>query len=252
LLWRKHRLTERRETVVDGDVVHYHVAGRGAPLLLLHGLGGSSRCWRPSLPFLAEHRRIYLVDLPGFGIMRRLHRRFVLRDASEWLSRFLDAVGLSSVDVVGHSMGGLIAARLASAAPSVVDRLVLVAPAGVPSARSLFHHAIGLRRTIRHLTATSLLVTVPDALRNRPRFIVRVTRTLLVEDVRADLDRITAPTLIVWGRDDPLLPIEHAAVFEAGIRGARVLILDHAGHLPMVSRPRAFAESVLKFFASAS
>src|SRR5205085_6288482 len=100
---------------VGGDEVLYRVAGEGEPVVMLHGLGGSSRCWTWTAPALARRYRVYLVDLPGFGVLRRLHRRFALGTASAWLEAWMHAAKIGRAHLVGHSMGALISTRLVAA-----------------------------------------------------------------------------------------------------------------------------------------
>jgi pimeloyl-ACP methyl ester carboxylesterase len=190
---------------------------------------------------------LHLVDLPGFGVMRRLHRRFALAGAAEWLRAWMDAVGLERTHLLGHSMGGLIAVRFAIAWPHAIDRLALVAPAGLPTGRSLARHVIGVPMMWRHVTLTSLRLLAPDTLRNPPRLILRVAREILVEDVGAALGRIAAPTLVVWGSADPLVPPAHAALFRAAIPDARLVVVSGAGHLPMVTHPSPFTAAIVAF-----
>src|SRR5881397_2544937 len=96
---------------VHGSGARYEVAGTGEPVVLIHGLAGSSRWWRPILPALAVHHRVYMVDLPGFGSMSRT-QRFALDAAVPWLVEWMDATGLHSADIVGHSLGGQLSLRL--------------------------------------------------------------------------------------------------------------------------------------------
>ena len=103
----KHRVR------VSGQTVPYAVIGEGEPVVLIHGLGGSSRCWAWSAPALASRYRVYLLDLPGFGVLRRLHRHFALSTASTWLAEWMRAAGVGRAHLVGHSMGAFIAAHLA-------------------------------------------------------------------------------------------------------------------------------------------
>ena len=150
------------------------------------------------------------------------------------------AAGLSRAQLVGHSMGGSICMRVAAERPGAVDRLVLAAPAGVPSGRSRPGYLVPLLRAARHRTITTpgfLPVLAHDALSAGPLTLWRAAQELLAEDVRGYLPRITAPTLIVRGEHDPLIPASHAALLRECIPDARLVTLTGAGHVPMFDRP---------------
>src|SRR5689334_12582644 len=119
----------RRVVRVNGYPVRYKVAGVGEPVILVHGLSGSTRGWARSVDALAKAYRVSLVELPGFGAMRRSHVRLGLDEAATWLLRWMEALGLRGAHLVGHSMGGYICMRLAALRPEAVHRLVLAAPA---------------------------------------------------------------------------------------------------------------------------
>jgi pimeloyl-ACP methyl ester carboxylesterase len=232
---------------VSGHTVPYRVIGEGEPVVLIHGLGGSSRCWAWSVPALASRHRVYLVDLPGFGVLRRLHRHFALSSASTWLAEWMRVTGIRRAHLVGHSMGAFIAARLAAELPGAVGRLILVSAAGVPVGRSVVGCLRRLPAGWRHRTPGSWRLLLPDALLTRPTMVWRTARELLAQDVRATLREIRTPTLVLWGADDPLIPADCAEVFRREISGARRLLLLRAGHLPMLTRPEEFNQALLAF-----
>src|SRR5437764_9156841 len=127
---------EAKTIDIGASVAHYRVQGSGEPLVLIHGLGGSSGWWVRNVEALSRHFTVYTVDLPGFGAMRKHRTPFSVRGAVEWLASVLDALELERVSLVGHSMGGLISAIFAAERPARLDRLVLAAPAiGLPSRR---------------------------------------------------------------------------------------------------------------------
>ncbi len=239
----------RHEVRVGGWPINYEVAGEGEPIVLVHGLSGSTRWWFRNVPAIAERHRVYLVDLPGFGTMRSLRRRFVLAETATWLSEWLEAVGLERVHLVGHSMGGYVSVRLAASRPELVRRLVLIAPAGVPAERSMLGHLVPLLLAAHYATPAFMPVLVRDALRMGPVTLWRAARDLLAADIRGDLRNIEVPTLLVWGENDPLIPPAVGNLLRAEIPSSRLLLLQRAGHVPMFDQPKDFDAALLAFLA---
>ena len=219
--------------------------------MLVHGLSGSTRWWSRNVSELAERYRVYLVDLPGFGKMRRLGRPFVLAEAASWLSGWMDAVGLERAHLVGHSMGGYVCLRLAASRPEAVRRLVLVAPAGVPTGRSMVGYLGPLLGAALYARPSFLPILVRDALRSGPATLWRAARDLLAEDVREDLRRIEAPTLLIWGERDPLVPPAIGDLLRREIPNSRLLVLERSAHVPMFDRPEEFDDALCAFFSGA-
>jgi pimeloyl-ACP methyl ester carboxylesterase len=226
-------------------VIRYRVAGEGDPLLLVHGLAGSWRWWAPVLPPLGARREVHLVDLPGFGAVRG--GRFLLRDAPVLVGALADDLGLPSVDLAGHSLGGLVSARLAAVRPELVRRLVLVAPAGALARSSMRAHLLPLAASALRARPSLNALIAADALRAGPWTLWRAARELLADDLRAELGAIRAPTLLVWGQRDALVPPALAAAFTDAVPDTSLVVLPGVGHVPMVERPQAFADALLEF-----
>jgi pimeloyl-ACP methyl ester carboxylesterase len=238
-----------RTTLVGTIEVRYQVHGQGEPLILLHGLAGSTAWWRRNVGVLSRHYKVYLVDWPGFGTMCQYRRHFSVAGAVGWLGDLLGVWGLSKVSLVGHSMGGLIAAIFAARWPDRLAKLVLVAP------------AIGLPRTAM---AAFLLPLVREALSVHPRFaptlawdtaraglftLRRVAREFLHMNIQQELAQITTPCLLVWGQRDPLVPVALGHQLQAKIQGSRLCLLPQAGHIVMYHRAEQFNQAVLTFLA---
>jgi pimeloyl-ACP methyl ester carboxylesterase len=240
----------RYEAQVGGWPVRYEAAGEGEPVVLVHGLSGSTRWWSRNISEIAERYRVYLVDLPGFGTMRRLRRRFILAEAADWLSEWMDAAGLERAHLVGHSMGGYICLHLAASRPEAVRRLVLVAPAGVPTGRSMAGYLGPLFGAALYARPSFLPVLARDALRTGPATLWRAARDLLAEDLREDLRRVATPTLLVWGERDTLVPPAVGNLMREEIPGSRLLVLARAAHVPMFDRPKEFNAALLSFLAA--
>lgn len=257
--------------------------GSGPPVVLVHGVGGWAENWRPTLPALAAAGfRAIACDLPGFGQSERPGRVGYFDLADPYYARFvrelLDALELPRVDLVGHSLGGGIAAVTALCAPSRVRRLVLASPGGfgveMPIAWRLF--TLPLAELFAPLAPESFVRAIVRSNFHDPTRIPR----WLYEDAwryaRAGASRefcallrrvaglagqrpalrhgwwarareIAAPALIVWGREDAILPVGQAVIAAGVLPGARLEILEDAGHLTMLERPEEFNRILLGF-----
>lgn len=241
-------MISRRQVEVRGRRVEYRVVGAGEPVVLVHGLAGSSLWWRPIVPALASTYRVYLIDLPGFGHMAR-GNSFTLADGANWLLAWMDAVQLERANLIGHSMGGHISLETAAARPSAIIRLVLVAPSGVPINRPLLGYTAPLVRSLRYSAPNFLPILAYDTLRARPWTLLRASRDIAASDISASLDRVTAPTLLIWGAGDQLVPVSSGRLLREALPHARLLVIDGAGHVPMYERPVELREAVLRFLA---
>ena len=205
------------------------------PIVFVHGLSASSRWWQSVLPLL-EGREARPLDLPRFG------RHFHADEATSWLAAEIAAE--APVVLVGHSLGGLVCASLTSERPDLVHALVLVAPAGAPARRSIPAYAAGLARTFAAARPSLLLALVGDAFRAGPEALLHGA---LFATGSAFSGHVTAPTLLIWGARDRLIPVELAADWQRAIPQARLEVIDEAAHVPMVETPSAFAERLLQF-----
>jgi pimeloyl-ACP methyl ester carboxylesterase len=243
---------QRAEIIVRGQPVSYWVAGSGEPVVLVHGLAGSMRWWRRNVAALAERHTVYLVNLPGFGAFRRRGLRFVLTEAADWLGAWIEAASIAPCHIVAHSMGGHVAIRLAARRPTMVRRLVLVAPALIAGRRPARAYPLALVAACRAMSPSFLPLLVLDTLRAGPLTMVRATRSLFAEDVSDELRGVHASTLLVWGERDALVPPSLAPLVQDRLADARVLLLPGAGHVPQYDRPRPFNAATLTFLAGRS
>jgi pimeloyl-ACP methyl ester carboxylesterase len=232
-----------------GDVsVYYEETGTGEPLVLVHGLSGSGRWWAKNVSALAERYRVYVVDLAGFG-RSRAARRVALENSGVFLGRWMSSVGIERASIVGHSMGGLIAASLAADDPERVDRLALVNAAALPISRANVVLRFGLARELISLPPAFLPVMLTDGLRAGPVSVMGAARDLLHTDIRSKLNEVTSPTLIVWGARDQLLPLELGVQLSAAVPDARLHAIPNAGHNPMWDQPADFNRVILDFLS---
>jgi pimeloyl-ACP methyl ester carboxylesterase len=227
-----------RQVEVDGRPFRYRVAGHGTDLVVLHGLAGSWRWWSPLIGQLAEACRVHLVGLPRLGRLRA-------GELAPWLGRLLDAAGVGCVDIVGHSLGGLVAAELATRRPDHLRRLALVAPAGVPCGRGVLGRALPLVEELFDIRS-KLPTIVGDAVRTGPVSLLHGIAYVSERDLRGELGGIQAPTLLVWGERDRLVPARVAEEWQRLLPHSRLVRLP-CGHVPMWEAPQELLRCLLVF-----
>jgi pimeloyl-ACP methyl ester carboxylesterase len=246
---------------------------REAPaVLLLHGFGASLETWEGWAAGLADRFRVVRVDLPGFG----LTGPDPTGDYSDTrsvavLAALLDALGIARASLVGNSLGGRIAWRFATAHPDRVERLVLVAPDGFESKGFEYGKApdVGIAlRLMRHVLPRPLVrmslapaygdpSVLTDALLDRYRdlmrapgvraaMIARLEQSIL-EDPRPALARIGAPTLLVWGTKDAMIPVANAQDYRRAMPDARLVEFPALGHVPHEEAPAESLPPVRRF-----
>lgn len=231
--------------------VHTLESGAGAEaVILLHGLSGSGRWWRHTIPALARRYRVLVPDLIGFGATGCPGPLPEIAALAEILAEWATQTAAWPAHVVGHSMGGQLAIHLAARHPEAVARLVLADAAGVRrhlGMRELLRFALELAPPRRWGDPRFFPVILRDALHAGPRSILRALGHILRDDVRPLLARIRAPTLVLWGEWDALVPLEGGRLLRARIPDARLAIVPRAAHNPMIDRPEAFNRLVLRF-----
>ncbi len=252
---------------------------RAAPaVLLLHGFGASLQTWDAWAARLETDFRVIRFDLPGFGLtgpdqVTTPEGDYTDARAMVVLAALMDQLGVQRAIVAGHSMGGRIAWTFAALHPERVDRLVLLAPDGFASAGFAYGVAPKiplLLRALPYVLPTALLrptlaaayanpAMVTDDLVRRYRdmllapgvraaIVVRTGQQVLVDPLPL-LRRIQAPTLLLWGQQDAMIPATNAADYQAAIPGARLTVFPGAGHLLHEEAPDASAQALRAFLA---
>jgi pimeloyl-ACP methyl ester carboxylesterase len=254
----------REEALSVGGVdVHAWVGGQGEPLLVLHGAGGN-RGFTRSIATLAERYTVWAPTHPGFGRSGDAEWMEGIDDLARFYLWFIDAAGLGRPHVLGHSIGGWTAAEMAVMSPGSLGRLVLVAPAGLkPEAGEIldiFYYPLPkLRELTVHdpanipewdaLFATPATAADEEiAVRNR-EMTARLTWKPYMHNPRLErfLPRVSNPTLLIWGREDRIVPVVCGEQYRKLLPRAALTVLEHCGHLPPIEQPEAFARLVLDF-----
>lgn len=232
---------------IDGHRLHYHIAGHGPPLVLIHGYGTSGYIWQRVWPYLSEHYTVVIVDLPGYG--RSTYAGvWQLRAMAPLLASLLQRLHLSQVSLLGHSMGGAIAVHLTDYAPEMVERLVLINSAGLPLQANLSALALrSLRSLLQREGGGYPPRLVLDVLRPHVRLLWRGAQEMMRSDFRSELARVKAPTLIIWGERDLLLPLQLGYDLNTSIPHSQLVVFPQSGHRPMLTQPQEFSRIVLEF-----
>ncbi len=149
--------------------------------------------------------------------------------------------------MVGHSMGGYVVADLAVRFPERVERLVLVDAVVRPYDDPRRQPLRGVLDTARTLPVRYWRILIGDALRAGPATLHTATRAVLAADLRPYLGRINAPTLVIWGERDNLVPLEYGKLLAEAIPNAHLAVIERAGHNPMWDRPKDFTRLVIEF-----
>ncbi|MFJ1969452.1 alpha/beta fold hydrolase [Streptomyces sp. NPDC087903] len=270
-----------RELDTDEGTLRYHEAGDGPPLLLLHGSGPGVTGWRNyrhNLPELARHFRCLALEFPGFGVSDPTEENPMVA-APKAVLRFLEGLGLDRVDVIGNSMGGYVAVGLAVARKDLFGKIVTIGgvgrniltpapseglnllmefaenparPALVQWLRSMVHDPRLL--TDELVEERWLSATEPATLEASRRIYGREAMAAMLaaqahsdQPIWAALHKVTAPTLLTWGRDDRVTPLDNALLPMRTIPKAELHVLPDCGHWAMIEQKAAWESAVLAF-----
>jgi pimeloyl-ACP methyl ester carboxylesterase len=228
-------------------------AGSGTPLVLLHGLGGSSDWWRHNIDVLAERYLVAAVDLIGFGrnrfFLRRSNLPLRFDDIAALLARWIESSFDGPVHLAGNSLGGQIAIHLAASRPDLVRSLVLIDSTGIPFEIAPGAHIENIVMPQRW--RSFLLILSRDLFRAGPTAIAVAFARLLRDDARPLMRTLTMPVLLVWGEHDPLVPLTYAKQMLEEMPHAKLRVIPRAGHVPMWENPRDFNDALLSFLDDA-
>lgn len=265
--------TSKRVRTKNWDI-HYNEAGEGHPLVLVHGGGPGASGWsnyNPNIPYLAQHFRVIAVDLPGWGQSQPV--AYEDRDNSGALAELLETLGIARAAVVGNSMGGASVIRLAYERPDLVSHLITM---GSPSGTPGMFEAAGLTEGVKILERAYFNPTMEtvralteimafDSSNVTDELIAERLNNTLAQKAHVDnwigghgkgpmvrlnqemIPTITAPTLLMHGRDDRVTSFTHAIRLAGMIRNSRALIVNRCGHWLQLEHAKEFNSAVHRF-----
>ena len=252
---------------VYGAKIHYVEAGSGAPVILIHGLADNVTIWDPVIPALAARFRVIALDQIGFGRSDKPLLNYRVSTPVDFLDGFLTELKIERASLVGNSLGGWVAAAYALAHPERVERLVLSDAAGYAAlaktmdSRALRALRVASRDDIRYLGPLAFhdkrfYQDVDAAFKERVTAgdsytVAQVLDSMIRGDDALDnkLQTLKQPTLVLWGREDKLIPLSFGEQFHREIVNSRLRIIDNCGHMPQLECPNEFSAAVLKFFS---
>ena len=258
---------------IDGTAIHYVEAGRGEDVVLIHGWNGSTFSFRYTIPELAQRHRVIAIDLMGYGYSARMRDvDYSLTGQSEIVAQAMDRLGVTNAAVIGHSMGGAVATRLALRHPDWVRKLVLVDSVNVtemrratrfgkllrvvmPLGAPLLLHPYRSRRRIFLTAVHDPAYLTPEIeegyfrpmhMKGHLRSMGQQLTSRQDDDLLSPSD-ITQPTLILWGEHDAWLRPEFGERLNAEIPDSRLTLVPSAGHLPLEEQPDFCNREILRF-----
>jgi len=276
--WRAHL----RQVEINGRPVNYVDIGSGPrhPVVFVHGLGGQWQNWLENIPRAAQERRVIALDLPGFGLSPLPREEITIPRYGRTVNELCERLGLGQVEMVGNSMGGFISAEMVVSQPVRVRKLALVSAAGVSHARmrrrpaetaarmaraaapiGMRLHERGLRRPRVRRRMLRNIFHDPSAIRpelsweflhhgiNAPGFVAAMG-ALIGYDILDRLEEVDIPTLIVWGRNDRVVPPGDALEYQRRLKNSELVVFERCGHIPMAERPVRFNRVLENFLKS--
>ncbi len=258
---------EEKFLQIDENKIRYLESGNSKKtLVLIHGLGASAERWDKVIPLFAKHFRVIIPDLIGFGYSDKPLTDYTLDFFSSFLEKFFDVANIRHPILIGSSLGGQIAAEYTADHPQNIEKLILVSPSGVmkqstPALDSYIMAALypneqnaknafelmecsGDNIDEKIITGFVERMKLPNA---KLAFMSTLLGLKIAKVITTKLQSIKTPTLIIWGTNDPVIPIQHADEFVASIKDCKFLSMDNCGHTPYAQDPNSFVTIVLKF-----
>jgi pimeloyl-ACP methyl ester carboxylesterase len=270
------------EIELHGHTVGFQAAGEGPLLLLLHGITSTSECWRDVMPALAERYTVIAPDLLGHGRSAKPRGDYSLGAYAAGVRDLLAVLGFERGTVVGHSLGGGIAMQFSYLFPERVERMALIGSGGLgkevhPALRAATlpgsewvlplmasELTVNAGHAVRKVTERLGIDVPPDIAefaRGYASLVHEGARDAFLHTMRSVIDqngqRISAldrlyladqiPTLIMWGSDDPVIPVEHGRNAHRIVKHSRYVELEGSGHWPMLDAPERFIAELAGF-----
>lgn len=235
-------------------------------LILLHGLGGYAERWSNIMPILAKKFHVYAPDMIGYGQSDKPTADYTPEYFAKYVFEFMESLGIKDTYMVGTSLGGQVVIECAATQNTVIKKIVLISPAGImrkstpvldaytmaalyptkEAIKNAYQMMIGEGKQVSEISIERFLNNM-----SRPNAKMVFLSTLLglknAPDIFDKLERISIPTLLIWGKEDKLIPFEYAGQFASSIKNCKFIPMDGCGHSPYVEDPEKLSELVVEF-----
>ena len=259
---------QERTVTIFGAKIRYLEAGDAAKptVILLHGLGAQAESWQLNIAALSQNYRVIAPDQVGFGKSDKPLLKYRVGTYVDFLDKFMAELKIEKASLVGNSMGGWIAGLMAIKYPNRVEKIVLADAAGIVPANVNTDEIYQLNNSTRdEIRANLKRIFANPMLQNNEALVDQFmtqriasndgyTINSIIESIKRKEDflnerlgEIKKPTLIIWGKQDGLLPVSDAAVFNKGIANSQLVIFDNCGHVPQFEKAAEFNKTVLEF-----
>ena len=261
---------QEKTATVFGAKIRYLEAGDATKptVILLHGLGAQAESWQFNIPALAANYHVIAPDQVGFGKSDKPFLKYRLGTFVDFLDKFMAELKIEKASLVGNSMGGWVAGLMAIKYPGRVEKIVLADSAGILPKEVDFDRIYQLNNSTRdEIRANLKLIFATPALQNNESLVDQFmtqrvavndgyTINSLIESIKrkedfldSRLGEIKKPTLIIWGKQDGLIPVADGEKFKQGIAGSELVIFEGCGHAPQFEKALDFNKRVLEFLA---
>ena len=237
--------------IIDNEIVHYEVLGRGRPILFLHGWVGSWRYWIPAMQAASTDYRSYAIDFWGFGGSAKEPSRYLLSNQRDLLNSFMFELGIRKIAIFGHGLGAVVGLMFAEQYPTLVDRIMAI---NMPLESNLINPRL-LQSTPGDL-ADWLLGNTPEteaARTEAPKAdqdaVLRTINNLRSVELAQLPNRLTSPCLLVNGLNDPAIFLPQQESLDCLPPNLHHIVFNESGHFPMLDQPNKFNRLMSDFLS---
>ncbi|HZS72878.1 MAG TPA: alpha/beta hydrolase [Candidatus Nitrosotalea sp.] len=261
-------MKEKFVTINRNNIRYLEDGDSDRNLILLHGLGGYAERWSNLIPHLNEKYHIFAPDLIGYGQSDKPSVDYTVDVFIKFVFDFIETLGIKKTFMIGTSLGGQIVAECAATQSPIIEKIILISPAGImrkstptldaytmaalypnkETVKNAYQMMVGPGKQVSEISVERFVNNM-----SRPNAKMVFLSTLLglknAPDIFERLSKINIPTLVIWGKEDNLIPFEYSHQFVSSIKGSKLVAMEGCGHSPYVEDPEKLADTISKFLS---